>query len=265
LKVNPSRATKILVSAAAACLIVAVLAYVKRFGVTQSNDQAHWGEFGEYLGGLLGPLFSLLAFVGVLWSIQLQRQALEDSRFQQTERTFLELVANLRASSQQLVPRRQVRADQPEPSGPLIMVSEAITEAWRLVKKRLDLHREDTPEGARQQILAATTECLHSEYNDATRYLNKLFLVYGYLDRVRLSPAAKDLYVRLLNQDVTPDAQILLMFTLLQHPKDSSQIKTFNDLRAFRDMSLPVGMAHGAPAYYALFRTYFPHLPAPRA
>jgi len=49
-----------------------VLAYVSTFGSTYIPEQGKWGEFGDYFGGLLNPLFSMLAFLALLWSITIQ-------------------------------------------------------------------------------------------------------------------------------------------------------------------------------------------------
>jgi hypothetical protein len=34
-----------------------------------SYNTSVWGEFGDYFGGVLNPIFALMAFVGLLWSI----------------------------------------------------------------------------------------------------------------------------------------------------------------------------------------------------
>ena len=51
---------------------VVVAVYVNMFGVNRSADQAIWGAFGDYFGGILNPIFALFAFLGVLWSLDLQ-------------------------------------------------------------------------------------------------------------------------------------------------------------------------------------------------
>lgn len=51
---------------------IVVAVYVNMFGVNRSADQAIWGAFGDYFGGILNPIFALFAFLGVLWSLDLQ-------------------------------------------------------------------------------------------------------------------------------------------------------------------------------------------------
>ena len=59
----------------AGLLILAVaLPYILQFGIQRSADQALWGQFGDYFAGLLNPLFSLLAFLALMYSLVLQRE-----------------------------------------------------------------------------------------------------------------------------------------------------------------------------------------------
>lgn len=51
-----------------------VLTYISAFGMTRSADQAIWGQFGDYFGGVLNPLFALAAFLSALWSISVQQR-----------------------------------------------------------------------------------------------------------------------------------------------------------------------------------------------
>ena len=54
-------------------LIAAVaLAYRLNFGPHASTSQDVWGQFGDFFGGMLNPLFAMLAFLALLWSISLQ-------------------------------------------------------------------------------------------------------------------------------------------------------------------------------------------------
>jgi hypothetical protein len=44
-----------------------------------SNNNADWGTFGDFIGGSLNPLFSLLAFLGLFYTIKLQTVELRSS------------------------------------------------------------------------------------------------------------------------------------------------------------------------------------------
>jgi hypothetical protein len=59
----------------ALALVVGVATtYTSTFGTHLASSQDLWGQFGDYFGGILNPLFSMLAFLALLWSIVLQRE-----------------------------------------------------------------------------------------------------------------------------------------------------------------------------------------------
>jgi hypothetical protein len=55
-------------------LVAVVSVYAFKFHARLADEQSHWAEFGEYVGGTLGGIYGLLAFLGVLYSIHVQRQ-----------------------------------------------------------------------------------------------------------------------------------------------------------------------------------------------
>lgn len=68
------------ISGVAVAFLLTVLAfYFANFNNGLSSDQATWGTFGDFLGGTLNPLFSLLALLALLVTIVQQREALNIS------------------------------------------------------------------------------------------------------------------------------------------------------------------------------------------
>jgi hypothetical protein len=90
----------------AAVLLATMVAlpYWWHFRSRALGEPEQWGQFGDYLAGILNPLFAMLAFLAVLYSISLQRAEARrlSERFeaeQQVSRTQLaELVADRTAS-----------------------------------------------------------------------------------------------------------------------------------------------------------------------
>jgi len=70
-------------------IVCALGFYITCFSHSQiSNNPADWGLFGDYIGGVLNPLFGFLAFIGLLWTIKLQHDALklsEETNLKQAE------------------------------------------------------------------------------------------------------------------------------------------------------------------------------------
>jgi hypothetical protein len=57
--------------------VASIAAYVSQFGRTSSEDQAVWGQFGDFVGGLLNPMISAIALVAVIVSLRANAHALE--------------------------------------------------------------------------------------------------------------------------------------------------------------------------------------------
>jgi len=79
---------------AAAILTVGDLAfYFWRFApgqwLTISQDTDEWARFGEYVGGTLGPIFSLFALLGLFLTILDQREQLNGSRRREDSKVYL--------------------------------------------------------------------------------------------------------------------------------------------------------------------------------
>ena len=88
---------------AVAMAVVACGFYVFQFGWVPSVNHTRWGEFGDYLGGVLNPGLALIAIVILLRTLhlqrtefQLQRIALAEQakslRVQNFERAFFEMI-----------------------------------------------------------------------------------------------------------------------------------------------------------------------------
>jgi hypothetical protein len=54
--------------------------YEDKFGSALSGNQAAWGAFGQYIGGLLTPILGTLTLVGVLYIAHLQKDVVAEAR-----------------------------------------------------------------------------------------------------------------------------------------------------------------------------------------
>jgi hypothetical protein len=75
------RATRVFAIAVALCAVTFFFTWFYVFeGRPLSTDPAAWGQFGDYIGGLLNPLFALLAFYWLTRSVLIQKEELLESR-----------------------------------------------------------------------------------------------------------------------------------------------------------------------------------------
>jgi hypothetical protein len=87
------------IAVAVLAFFLCVAAYAFKFGwpvhFAWSTDPEDWEHFGAYLGGTLGPIYALLAFVGVLMTVALQRRQIDDLRAQSTQQALQQLLATV--------------------------------------------------------------------------------------------------------------------------------------------------------------------------
>lgn len=93
-------------------LAIYVLIVLLAYGVNfyhldiSKNDPSEWGGFGDYIGGLLNPVFACLSFIGVLWTLKMSRDELAETKkvmneqlktqtLQQFENNFYQLFSQL--------------------------------------------------------------------------------------------------------------------------------------------------------------------------
>ena len=56
--------------------------YSQYFVFPLSSDHSRWAEFGEYVGGVLNPILSFLAFIGLLLTLYLQKRSIQTQSFE---------------------------------------------------------------------------------------------------------------------------------------------------------------------------------------
>jgi len=67
-------------------LLITIAAYplLGHFGPGFATNSSEWANFGNYLGGVAGPLLSFLALVAVVWTVRLQYDLLRRDQEKQT-------------------------------------------------------------------------------------------------------------------------------------------------------------------------------------
>lgn len=68
----------VLASALASCILI-ILFYSHYFSGPISPDHHKWAEFGNFLGGVLGPIFTFLSLVGLLVALLIQSKQLQET------------------------------------------------------------------------------------------------------------------------------------------------------------------------------------------
>ena len=87
------------------------LLYFSRFSENgSSTDPASWGQFGDYVGGLLNPLVATLALVAIVISIRIQKNELKETRSALQRQVALDNFFSLLQQHRELVNTVRLRA-----------------------------------------------------------------------------------------------------------------------------------------------------------
>ncbi len=60
--------------------IAIIVPYLINFGSGWSNSNEVWGQFGDYVGGSLNPIFGLITLLVILFNTRMQRREMENNR-----------------------------------------------------------------------------------------------------------------------------------------------------------------------------------------
>ncbi|GEM_PF-5503647 len=79
---------KLLVGVALILIVAVLLNYFNTFHRFVSTDQAVWGQFGDYFGGVLNPLLSFFALVGLMVTLKGQQEEGDKAEKRHEQQTF---------------------------------------------------------------------------------------------------------------------------------------------------------------------------------
>ncbi|MBF6037755.1 hypothetical protein H8F22_02590 [Pseudomonas sp. P154a] len=71
---------KIIIGTAIVLMAAVLINYFVSFPAIRSTDQAVWGQFGDYFGGVLNPLLSFCALIAVVLSLRSQSEEVAAAR-----------------------------------------------------------------------------------------------------------------------------------------------------------------------------------------
>lgn len=93
----------------AAFLFLSVLYWIRFSANGKSPDPATWGQFGDYIGGLLNPLVATLALLALVISIQIQKRELSETRAALEKQVSLDNLFSLLQQHRELVSSVRLR------------------------------------------------------------------------------------------------------------------------------------------------------------
>ena len=230
--------------------MVLISLYFLKFSGYFSQAQEAWGQFGDYVGGILNPLFSLTALFALLHTIQLQSKELHESTEhlkassealktqnevltkQQFEATFFQMLALFNA----IVKDLQITRDKNNFQGRLAIVKiySKLKEEYLSNADKNDIkfnnNEPETIGGLGNSAYnkfryenASLTEAINAEYKlfyDKNNYLlgiyfRTLYSVIKFIDNGSLNNEDKKFYSNIVRAQLSEHELALLFYNCL--------------------------------------------------
>lgn len=202
-----------LVIPALAILLFGLVAkqYFDEFAWPLPKQRADWGQFGDYLGGVLNPLFSFLALIALLLTIRLQVKELKVSTrelkksaaaFEQQnfESTFFQLLRRVGW----LAEATDYRAATGRAAIKRMYIEDLKNEFYEPLAKRIG----NTADAALQAY-----ELFYERHHDTVgHYFRTLYHLIKFVDRSRLSDEDKETYANIARAQLSTYELCLLFY-----------------------------------------------------
>lgn len=114
--------------------VLCVLAYIAQFAIILnypiSANQADWGTFGDFLGGVLNPIYAFLAFAGVVYTVILQKDQIDLMKSQKKLEEIQQLTLGLADTIDDALYQRKynIKSKDPEDAANIFTILRAISD-----------------------------------------------------------------------------------------------------------------------------------------
>jgi uncharacterized membrane protein len=208
------------ISAMAVALLLLVATFAIYFWVfsgplTQSNEK--WGQFGDYVGGVLNPIFAFFGFIALLITLILQSRELQHSTrelaksaqalklqndalvLQNFESTFFQMLRRFG----DLVTQTHCHSHQGREAFHALYVQQ--------LKNGLYSRLVDPPDQAARVVIAY--ENFYSEWQrELGHYFRTLYHIFTFVDRSHLSDGDKTIYANIIRAQLSTYELCLLFY-----------------------------------------------------
>jgi hypothetical protein len=224
----------VLVTGAILALFGVAAAYFWTFRGAVSDSQATWGLFGDYMGGVLNPIFGLGALFALLYTIVLQVQELHETREEMRkttdaarqstfENTFFQMIR----LHHQIVEGTQENITHWQGSGDFIDPEAVSTYVGREVFKRLAARWEDKLDFKKRYLPNVLNRAeienertgldgqwalfLRDQYGTLGHYFRNLYTIIKYVHESKLEIDKKH-YVNIVRAQLSIQEFFLLFY-----------------------------------------------------
>ncbi|BFM18906.1 hypothetical protein R50073_50890 (plasmid) [Maricurvus nonylphenolicus] len=173
--------------------------YTSQFDGGYSSEQAEWGAFGDYIGGLLNPLVATIALIGLGITIQLQSKTLRQTK---SELDAFKEQARLKTEAEKEERIRLITKEYIDEyfSTDFLYVRNAVySMKERIIRREVSVYFIAAgfiyPIGANKQYYVGDDVGGHSQHSLLTNYL-------GYITRLGRSIKSNDIDIKYLRDSL---------------------------------------------------------------
>ncbi|WP_092002620.1 putative phage abortive infection protein [Marinobacter pelagius] len=236
---NRSNFPRWLIFVAIFCVVsglIAVITYGLSFGPDLSDDAQEWALFGDYLGGVLNPIFALAALFALLYTIYLQSTELRNSteqlrksaealdsqnnvlRKQSFESTFFqllrlynEIVDELRVTVRDPFMRRQGQESEYENRNALLYLNNNLKDKY--IEK---VRRGDFPDIPEVDAISQEYDNFYSQNaQHLGHYFRTMYNILKFIEFSAVKEQDKFIYANLLRAQLSKQELALLLYNCI--------------------------------------------------
>lgn len=224
--------------------------YFWKFSGGLAEKQEAWGQFGDYVGGILNPLFSLTALFALLYTIKLQSKELHESTEQ------------LKASAEALALQNNVMLRQQFETTffqMLDLFNEIIRGMERSSETKGRSCTRSLSKTLQSRLQDARKENINSQYRDdfynvygylLGHYFLNLYNIIKFVDKSSLADEDKKFYTNIVRAQLSEYELVLLFYNCLC--LDEAQEKFLPLVRKYRLLKHLNNNLLAAPAHREL-------------
>ena len=201
-------------------IIMAVVSYAYVFHGPLSTSQDEWGQFGDYLGGILNPAFSFLALLGLLFTISLQSaelqsstrelrnsaKALEKQNSSIANQMFESAFFNLLGFYSDILKGIDIRAETADATG-----TTTGRDCFKVFFDHLQVFYNYTKGDDQKQKAIAAYKAFHSKHQtDTGHYFRHLYHIIKFVDESHV--VDKKYYTNLIRAQLSSYESLLLFY-----------------------------------------------------
>jgi len=241
---------------------IAVIMYSVNFGPEISEHAEQWALFGDYLGGVLNPIFALAALFALLYTIYLQSTELRnsasqlkksadaldsqndvlkkqsfESTFFQLLRLYNEIVDELKVNSRDPFIKRHGNISEYENRNAILYLSNVLKEKY--IEK---VRRGDFSDLSEVDAVSQEYDKFYGQYaQHLGHYFRTMYNILKFIDSSEIKEEDKPIYANLLRAQLSKQELALLLYncvSLYGRKKMLPLVRKYRLLKHVEDDSL---------------------------